>query len=362
MKLRVKVLWLALVACSFSVAAAAPTGKTQSVVGGAALDSALRESLTGMRVQYQMDTLDLKKDKGLWWVTGRGLPAEATRLDQELDLLYSLHRREVVSTAKKVSLEQFGLQAEEARTVQLRFASGSKVRLRLGMKPGDPATTYWKYEAKPEIFRVPGRAWSISADVMASLDRHLMPDFWPGDLASVEASWVDSTGAAQRYKLIVESPDTVWMVAPDTALLPRVRAWEVLSQTNVFAIDAFMEPDESVPASSDSTVVSIKLVLQDGRQYTVQSGASDGRFYYLHHPQYGTWVKVLRARLNGFRLSAAYLKKGVELGPAPDDGITRGLPPPGTGVYAPHRDHDDRIDGHGHHGHEEHEEHDDEAH
>jgi hypothetical protein len=348
-----RLLWGSLLLGSSIVVAAPPPDKT---VGGTALDPSGRGALTGLRIQYQMDTLDLKKKDGRWWVNGRGLPADSARVEKDLDLLYGLHDRERITYPKNASLEPYGLQIEEVRTVQLISSRGKPVRLELGMNPAEPGTTYWKVGGKPQIFRVQGHAGAISAEVEAALDRHLIPDFWPGDLTSIQVSWKDSTGAAQGYHLIHDVPDTVWMVAPDTALLPPRKAWDVLYQADQWAIDAFVAPGENVPPPPASPDVSIRLTLKSGVEYSLVTGGADGRYYYVRHPLFGTWVKVLRERFHGFRLAPAYLKKGVELGPLPDDGITRGLPPPGTGVYAPHKDPDSRIDGDGdpHDHHEDH--------
>jgi hypothetical protein len=311
-------------------------------VGAAAmpLDPARRPALTRVVLQYQMDTLELEKRDGIWWVKRLRLPADSASVNADLDRLFGLQGRQVASSRKKPDLEAYGLHVEEARSAHLFFSSGAPVRLRLGSTPSDPKHLYWKFEGKPEIFREEGGTGVVTVDPEDAVDRHLVPSIRPVEVETVQVAWVDSVGREQGYTLFQKSADTVWMVAPERALLTGVKAWEVLGQTPLMAIDGFPAPDETIPPSPAVPAVSIRLVLKDGARYNVQSGAAEGSYYYVRHPLSGAWVKVKRVRLDGFRFTMAYLKAGPELGPHEDDGTRGRLDPPSKafGMWAPHSD------------------------
>lgn len=307
---------------------------------GPPLDPARRPALTRVVLQYQMDTLELEKRDGIWWVARLRLPADSVLVNADLDRLFGLQGSQVASSAKKPDLESFGLQVEEARSAHLFFSSGAPVKLRLGATRADPAHLYWKLEGKPEIFREQGRTGVVTVDPFEAVDRHLVPPFWPAEVETVQVAWVDSVGRGQGYTLFQKSADTVWMLTPEKARLHRVKAWDVLGQVPLLAIDGLPATDETVPVPPAVPAVSLRIVLKNGARYSVQSGAAEGPYYYVRHPRSGAWVKLRRNRLDGFRFGVAYLTTGPVLGAREDDGTRSQLElrRKPFGMWAPHED------------------------
>ena len=331
---------------------------TLSLAGGrgSALDTGDLATLTRIRLQHQIDTVEIfRKANGQWWVADLGLPARSALVTQTLLQLQALREQDPVNLGSRTALESYGLQPEEAWFVRFSFAGGEVRRLRIGMPSGRQDTMFWARDAgDPLLEKTPpprqafmARGIPLTTDINGWPVRHLLPRISPKDVAVLEVTWVDSLDRQVHYKL-ERHGDSVMLMEPAPGPANPHRAMETLAQAASLAIDGFVEPDEPLPQAPAIPRASLLIELKDGRRFALASQGSSRRFDYVLHPEIpGVRVKLLKSRLEAFMHTPRYLTTSPPLGPEPDDPMNVPLPP-GIGVYAPHGDSDSHEQGEDH--------------
>ncbi|MCD6024935.1 MAG: hypothetical protein K0Q91_1851 [Fibrobacteria bacterium] len=308
-------------------------------------DSARIQDVVRLRVQYQMDTVELRKVDGSWKVAGSGFPAVESFILKGLGALFSLHTREFIASKKgEDALSEYGLNREEGHFVEVGFKSGKPLRLRMARAPDQ--ATYWKLESRPEIYRVPALTWAVPAEASYWIDRRLLGGVnYTGDVQSIAARWTDSAGQEHSYK-IVRMPDTmVRLVEPFEHAVPRQKASFLFAEAPQLVTDAFLEPTE-IARQGPEAPVTVTIESRQGAIQTLKTEGSAGLHYYVKHPGNGRLVKVLRGRFDVFKRTPEELSTMPVHGPEPYDGIHQTIPP-GYLLFTPY------TDGHADDAHEE---------
>lgn len=354
---------------------AAPEASSSAPSASSALDPSRTPALTRVRIQHQLDTVELFKCDGRWWVADRGVPARADMVTQTLRQLEALAANPVRTLGKKESLEPYGLHVEAARFVRLQFSDGKIVRLRLGVRPDEKNAIYWardvgdplsaKTPEPREILR--GAGFLIATNLDSWISPLLIDTTFTRDLRTLRVEWLDSAGRPVRYALERE-PGTGRLVLADPRGLQAnpVKAAEAFAQVGSLLIEGFHEGKGGAPAAGAAPRVRVTVEDKNGRSITLAPEFSDDFHDYVRHPQAAdVLVKMRRVQFDSFRHTPLFLATSYPYGPEEDDGIS-GPPPPHFAVWAPHThdhyydpedpEHHDRGDHeheHGHdHGHE----------
>lgn len=331
---------------------------TSVVHAGRALDPAETPSLTRIRIQQLMDTVEIyRKADGKWWVAGREVPVRAGMDVQAIRQLEALQETRPVSLHSEQDLEDHGLQVITARLVRLTFADGSTRWLRLGESAESRGLITWARDAgNPLLAETPAPAVAyrmhgvpISADINSWTSPEIISEVHLENVDTLRVSWREEAGRVHRYTL-ARAGDSIVLLEPGVrrAANPR-KARETMGQAVSLVIDGYLEPGEMPPSRQGMPRVALHIVLRSGAVHELKAVASDTRFDYIPHPEApDVLVKLSRARLDAFRHTPEYIATSYPYGPELDDGVS-GPPPPGFAIYAPHghRDH------HDHHDHEE---------
>lgn len=319
------------------------------VWAGRALDPRESPSLTRIRIQQLMDTVEVyRKEDGRWWVAGREVPARADMALQTIRQLEALHEKQPRPLRSEQDLVDHGLQLFTARFVRLTFADGSSRWLRLGEPAQSRGTIMWARDAgNPLLPETPAPQTAyrttgipVSADIKSWTAPDLLPEIYLEEIDTLRAVWRDDSGRAIRYTLARKGDSTLLLDAGNLRVANPRKARETLGQAVSLLIDGYLEPGEVAPPAHKEARVAVRIVFRSGKTYDLKAVASDARFDYVPHPQApDVLVKLARRRLDAFRHTPVYIATSYPYGPELDDGVS-GPPPPGFAIYAPHGYHD----------------------
>jgi hypothetical protein len=342
------------------VLAACPAAAKPGFVFGEALAFGAHwpADAVGLRIVYQADTLSLERDPRGRWVTARGrFPVDTAKFAPALEALFALHTREPLGPLAKAEptvAERFG--PTEARTVEVRFASGKTGRIMLaGSVPGDYSSTYWMARKGGVVHRVAGNAsWGFAVQEAAWWEHRLLPAFSPFDVSAVEADWADSAGTRHHYRLVKTGRMTAALDGPEPVDVHFDYAGEVFTQATVLILDSV--PDASSPAASAQALtpaaLDLRISLEDGSTFALAFGPERNGSRSLRHPREDRIVTIESWRLRPFLVTRAKLTQGPVHGPWQDDGTDYDYSDydyPGRGVLLPnfhHRGEEGDGDGH----------------
>jgi len=125
---------------------------------GLVFDTTQVSQVVWLRVIYQTDTAELERRSGVWVTVRDGAPAVPERVERSLHGLLGIRDREQVSMADDdARLEDFGIDAADAKQVEWRYASGKTDKVLLGKtSDADFNSLYWKWPDRPGVYRTPG--------------------------------------------------------------------------------------------------------------------------------------------------------------------------------------------------------------
>src|SRR5690606_24663806 len=194
------------------------------VFAARALDPAETSSLTRIRIQQLMDTVEIRRgDDGRWWVVGREVPARANMALQTIRQLEALEETNPQTLSLEQDLIDNGLQLVAARFVRLTFSDGRIQWLRLGELAGNRDTVTWARDAgnplraetpAPTIaYRTTGIP--VSADIDSWTSPILIQEIHAENLDTLQVTWRhQEDGPAIRYTL-ARAGDSVLLTDPD---------------------------------------------------------------------------------------------------------------------------------------------------
>jgi hypothetical protein len=280
-----------------------------------ALDSTYKANVTAFRVIKKPDTSALEKKDGKWVTAKDGFNVDTSKINKVLGQVFSLQNRELVSTSA-ARLGEYGLDSAEAKHVSVKDASGKAIaEVVIGKTSGaDYSSTYWKWEAKPEVYRTPGNfTWEIATKDDDWKDRKLFAAT-AKDVKFVEATWKDSTGMAFSYKLEAVTDSTWKMLLPqDSNRVKNALATDMASRFAEMSIDEFVAAaDTNLPkVKLDSPAVVVKVTLKNGNVHELKGSKVLGGYAYVQHPARKDLIKLSSWRFDSFK------KKPFELLEAP---------------------------------------------
>lgn len=312
-----------------------------------ALDSAgVRSQLKTLRIAKKPDTAVLEFKDGRWYVKKDAFPVDTAKIGRALGHLLGLKSKEKVSQSA-ARLGEYGLDSVEAKHLALLDGSGKPLaEFMIGKTSGaDYSSTYWKWEAKPEVYRTPGNfSYELGAKEEEWKDRKLF-GFTAGDIKFLEVSWKDTTGAPFAYKLEMR-PDSSWkMLQPvDSNRVAKSPAMDAATRFVDMGIDEFVQPADTnvAKAQGDSATVWAKVTLKDGKSYELSAGKPYDSYYYVKHPTRTETIKLSTWRFDSFKKKPFEL---LEAPPPPKDTTAASATP--AAPAAPPAGHS-AGDGHGH--------------
>jgi len=154
------------------------------------------EQLTKITLAEEEKKIVLKKDSGQWWVENeKNLPADKNKIENLIDSLKALERRELVSQNKeKHSLFEVD---KEKPSVVLEFVDHPSVSLIVGKNSYSRGGTFIRFPQKDETFLVP-----------SYLDAHLASENWKNlrvlESVSLETEKVSLAFPSQKKSATVE--------------------------------------------------------------------------------------------------------------------------------------------------------------
>lgn len=268
------------------------------------LDSTWKSKVTLVSLIKKPDTSRLEKKDGKWVVAKDGFNVDTAKIGKVLNHLFSLQDKEKVSTSA-ARLSEYGLDSVEAKHVSLRDGSGKSAEVVIGKTSGaDHASTYWKWESKPEVYRSPGNfTWEIATKDADWKDRKLFAAT-SKDVKFVEVTWKDSSGVAYNYKLEAVTDSTWKMLAPqDSNRVKNALANEMASRFAEMSIDEFVIPaDTNLPkAKLDTPAVWIKVGLKGGASHELKATKALDGYSFVQHPTRKDTVKLSSWRFDTFK-------------------------------------------------------------
>lgn len=288
------------------------------------LDSAWKANVTVFTVAKKPDTSRLEKKDGKWVVAKDGFNVDTAKINKVLTHVFSLQNKEMVSNSP-ARLAEYGLDSVEAKHVSIKDATGKSADVVIGKTSGaDYASTYWKWEGKPEVYRTPGNfTWEIATKDNDWKDRKLFAAT-SKDVKFVEATWKDSAGMAYSYKLEAVTDSTWKMLAPqDSNRVKNALANEMASRFAEMSIDEFTVPADTNLAKVrlDTPAVWIKVGLKSGATHELKGSKALDGYSFVQHPARKDTIKLSSWRFDSFK------KKPFELleappAPAPDTSKT----------------------------------------
>ncbi|MEO7427237.1 MAG: DUF4340 domain-containing protein [Fibrobacteria bacterium] len=279
------------------------------------LDSTSKSGVTGLRVITKADTSDLQKKDSRWVVGKDGFPVDTAKINKVLGNLFRVQDRELVSNSA-ARLGEYGLDSVQAKHVKISAGTGKPLaEFVIGKVSGaDYNSTYWKWEAKPEVYRTLG---NFGYEIATKDDEWKTRKLFTAtakDVKTVETAWKDSTGAMYSYKLEAVTDSTWKMLAPqDSGRVKNALVSEMASRFAEMSIDEFVAANDTNVAKVklDSPTVDLKIGLKDGTKLELKTGKVLSGFAYVQHPERKDLIK-----LSGWRLDA-FMKKPFELLDAP---------------------------------------------
>lgn len=268
------------------------------------LDSTWKANVTQLSVIKKPDTSRLEKKDGKWVVAKDAFNVDTAKLGKVLTHVFSLQDKELVSTNAAL-LKDYGLDSVEAKHVSIKDAAGKSADVVIGKTSGaDYASTYWKWEGKPEVYRTPGNfTWEIATKDGDWKDRKLF-GATSKDVKFVEATWKDSTGVAYSYKLEAVTDSTWKMLAPqDSNRVKNALANEMASRFAEMSIDEFVVPaDTNLPkVKLDSPAVWIKVGLKSGATHELKGTKTLDGYSFVQHPSRKDTIKLSSWRFDSFK-------------------------------------------------------------
>jgi hypothetical protein len=296
--------------------------------GGFAFDTTRAAEVTSLRVQYHRDSMLIRAAGDGAWVTQDGYPVDSARLREALGWLLRLRTREKVSEAADArSLWDYGLNPEDAKTVEWTWASGETERVLLGKTSAlDYSYTYWKWKDPRRggaVYRTPGNfAWNVSSRVHDWKERRLWPPFTAADVRALSVDWRD--GAAVRHYRLERTEGAAataeesgyLLTEPYRAPASRAVADHLFENAPQFAADDFgLELD---PRWQSATVadpeITLSIILKNGTTYTLKGGEVFREYQYSRHPRLPhLLVWVFRWRYDYYKKSPEELAPGPEV-------------------------------------------------
>ncbi|HKP97740.1 MAG TPA: DUF4340 domain-containing protein [Fibrobacteria bacterium] len=278
-------------------------------------DSTYKSGVTMLRVSKKPDTSSLQKKDGKWVVAKDGYSVDTAKINKVLSNLFSLQNKELVSNSPG-RLAEYGLDSNEAKHVTLQDGTGKTVaQVVIGKTSGaDYSSTYWKWEAKPEVYRTPGNfTWEIATKDDDWKDRKLFPAT-SKDVKTVEATWRDSTGTAYAYKLEAVTDSTWKMLAPqDSNRVVNASANEMATRFAEMSVDEFVTASDTnvSKVKLDTPAVYVKIGLKNGTMHELKASKTLSGYAYTQHPSRKDLIKLSAWRFDSFK------KKPFELLLAP---------------------------------------------
>jgi hypothetical protein len=285
-----------------------------------ALDSARKADVQTVRIVKRPDTAILARKDGVWGAGKDAFPGDTAKINRALGHLFSLQRKEKVSTNPD-RLKEYGLDSAEAKHVVMLDASGKPIaEVVIGKTSGaDYSSTYWKWEGKPEVYRTPGNfSYEIAAKEDDWKERKLF-GFSVKDIKFLEAEWKDTTGAKYAYKLEALTDSTWKMLAPvDSNRVVRTLAVDAASRFAEMGIDEFVAAGDTnaAKAKGDSATLHAKVTLENGKTFELSAGKAYDNSFYIKHPTRPEIIKLSAWRFDNLKKKPYEL---LEAPPAPQD-------------------------------------------
>lgn len=286
-----------------------------------AIDSILKTTVTNIKVIKNNDSVDLQKKDALWRVSKGNFPVDTARLTKVFTGIFGLQSKEVVSRNPE-RYSEYGLDSIEAKKVIFQKESGENIaEVFIGKTSGsDYSSTYWRWAAKPEVYRSPGNFSSEIVTKANEWKQRKILALNQSDLKTIEVNWHDSLGSLVHFKLSATS-DTSWkMLEPqDSNRVKNMVASEIARSITDLTIDQFVEANDTNLSALklDSPWVFVKITTKSGVNNEIKfsrdfGGHMDehssskvmlGAMNYVQHPtekeivQVANWrVKALQKR------------------------------------------------------------------
>lgn len=285
-----------------------------------ALDSARKVDVRTVRIFKRPDTTILVRKDGVWAAGKDAFPGDTAKINRTLGYLFSLQKKEKVSTNPD-RLKEYGLDSAEAKHVALLDASGKPIaEVVIGKTSGaDYSSTYWKWDGKTEVYRTPGNfSYELAAKEDDWKDRKLF-GFSVKDIKFLEAEWKDTTGAKFAYKLEARRDSTWKMLAPvDSNRVVRTLAADAASRFAEMTIDQFVAAGDTnaAKAKGDSTTLHAKVTLENGKTYELSAGKPYDNYFYIKHPTRPEIIKISAWNFDKLKKKPFEL---LEAAPVPQD-------------------------------------------
>ena len=273
---------------------------------GFVFDTTRAADVTGLRVRYLRDSMELVTSGKRWWTAGDSFPVDTLRVRKVLGWLLRIQMREKVSdSADGQSLWEYGLDPENAKAVAWTWASGDTTSVLLGKTSSlDYSFTYWKWRDKPAVYRTPGNfIWDVSPRAHDWRERSLWAPFTVANVRAVSVDWRDSAGAMQHYKLERAGDTGFRLTEPLAAVAARDAAEKVFLRAPEFAADDFgleLDPDHDRVSLADPAVV-VRILLKNGTTHTLKAGRVFRGYQYTQHPSHRNLVWVFQWRYDYFK-------------------------------------------------------------
>lgn len=267
-----------------------------------AFDTTQKAGITYLKIVLEKDTTEMIKRGGKWVVASDSFPVDTTKINKGLSYLLRLQNKEIASSNPS-RLAEYGLDTSQAKHVEWRGADGKKVRIELGKTSGtDYRSMYWKWEDRPMVYRTPGAFNYDIASRSSDWKDHSLFTVDARDVKSIEVNWRDSADQPFHYKLEAVNDTLVRMMEPDTALVKKTEAMDLLAQTGQFVVDDFVAPGDTNVAKSrlDTPMVAIRIDLRGGKYYEIKGGKTFNDMVYTQHPFLNRQVKVASWRFKRF--------------------------------------------------------------
>jgi hypothetical protein len=242
------------------------------------------------------------KRGGKWVVAADSFPVDTAKIKKGLSCLLRLQNKEIVSSNPS-RLAEYGLDSAQAKHVEWLGAGGKKIRIELGKVSGtDFGSMYWKWEDRPVVYRTPGSFNYDIASRSSDWKDHSLFTVDARDVKSIEVNWRDSAGQSFHYKLEAVNDTLVRMMEPDTALVKKSEALDLLAQAGHFAVDDFVAPGDTNVAKArlDAPMVAVRIDLRSGKSHEIKGGKTFNGMVYTLHPLLNKVVKVASWRFQRF--------------------------------------------------------------
>jgi hypothetical protein len=294
-----------------------------------ALDSTLKAGVTSVHVTKQKDSSSLQLKDGHWTIAKDGFPVDTAKINKVLKNIFTLQTKELVSH-NPARYAEYGLDSVEARHVSFLSISGGIIAdVIIGKTSGaDYSSTYWRWANKPDVFRSPGNfSWEIGSKNDDWKDRKLV-QAQVKDLKFIEATWTDSLGMSNHYKLEATSDSSWKMLEPqDSIWLKKNLVSEMATRFTEMSIDEFVSATDTniAKVNVDSPMVWVKVTFKDGKSQELKGSKTMDGYAYTLHPSRKDIIKLSSWRFDAFKKKPFEL---LDLAPAKPDSAMSTAPKP----------------------------------